>query len=139
MTVPPACARPVASAGCERPRPASSSDTRLVALFLEMLASERGAAANTLDAYRRDLDDFAGYLATSGARLETAGSDAVRAYLADLSQRSDQAEALLAGAGHKPLARKPADHRDPQLVARRGVECAQAAAGAEAGRGAAAD
>ena len=68
-------------------RPASSSDTRLVALFLDMLASERGAAANTLDAYRRDLDDFAGYLATSGARLETAGSDTVRAYLADLSQR----------------------------------------------------
>jgi integrase/recombinase XerD len=68
-------------------RTASSSDARLVALFLDMLASERGAAANTLDAYRRDLDDFAGHLATSGARLETAGSDTVRAYLADLSQR----------------------------------------------------
>ena len=28
-------------------------------LFLDMLAAERGAAANTLAAYRRDLDDFA--------------------------------------------------------------------------------
>jgi len=31
--------------------------------FLEMLAAERGAARNTLDAYTRDLDDFHAYLA----------------------------------------------------------------------------
>ena len=29
--------------------------------FLEMMSAERGAAANTLAAYRRDLDDYAGY------------------------------------------------------------------------------
>ncbi|RAU23097.1 tyrosine recombinase [Paramagnetospirillum kuznetsovii] len=32
--------------------------TRHTESFLEMLAAERGAAANTLDAYRRDLDDL---------------------------------------------------------------------------------
>ena len=31
--------------------------------FLEMMSAERGAAANTLAAYRRDLDDYAGFLA----------------------------------------------------------------------------
>ncbi len=35
----------------------------LVQAFLEMLAAERGAAANTLDAYRRDLSDYVGELA----------------------------------------------------------------------------
>ena len=35
-------------------------------LFLDMLAAERGAAAKTLAAYRRDLDDYLGYLANGG-------------------------------------------------------------------------
>ena len=48
-------------------------------LFLDMLASERGAAANTLAAYRRDLDDFAGHLAgAGGASPEAARSDDLR-------------------------------------------------------------
>ena len=34
-------------------------------LFLAMLAAERGAAKNTLDAYRRDLDDYLAYLQRS--------------------------------------------------------------------------
>ena len=38
-----------------RPRP---TDETLIELFLDMLAAERGASANTLDAYRRDLDRF---------------------------------------------------------------------------------
>ena len=33
-----------------------------VEAFLEMLAAERGAAQNTLQAYRRDLEDFLGFL-----------------------------------------------------------------------------
>ena len=36
------------------------SDERLIDLYLDMLAAERGAAANTLEAYRRDLADFSG-------------------------------------------------------------------------------
>ena len=42
---------------------------REIDLFLDMMAAERGAAANTLDAYRRDLQDVAGRLAASGCAL----------------------------------------------------------------------
>jgi integrase/recombinase XerD len=35
--------------------------------FLEMMAAERGASAHTLDAYRRDLADFAAFLAARGS------------------------------------------------------------------------
>ncbi|HLN25770.1 MAG TPA: site-specific tyrosine recombinase XerD [Patescibacteria group bacterium] len=55
--------------------------------FLEMLAAERGAAANTLDAYRRDLDDFAGFLAGLGVSVHQAGVPALRGYLGDLKRR----------------------------------------------------
>ena len=34
--------------------------------FLEMLSAERGAAANTLAAYQRDLDDFLGVAKARG-------------------------------------------------------------------------
>jgi integrase/recombinase XerD len=53
--------------------------------FLEMMAAERGAARNTLAAYRADLEDLAGFLAARGERLSAAGTDGLRAYLASLS------------------------------------------------------
>lgn len=59
--------------------------SRPVELFLEMLMVERGASANTLDAYRRDLRDFAGFLRTRGRTPETADTDDIRAYLNALS------------------------------------------------------
>ena len=40
----------------------------LIELFLDMLAAERGASANTLDAYRRDLADFSADLAAGEQR-----------------------------------------------------------------------
>jgi integrase/recombinase XerD len=46
-----------------------------------MLAAERGAARNTLDAYRRDLVDFAGFLPTRGRTLTAAEPADVGAYL----------------------------------------------------------
>jgi integrase/recombinase XerD len=51
--------------------------------FLEMQAAERGAAANTLAAYRADLDDFVAYL---GGRcsLQTAGVAELSSYMASL-------------------------------------------------------
>lgn len=49
-----------------------------------MLSAERGAAANTLDAYRRDLVDLAGFLLTRKTGLIDAGADSLRAYLARL-------------------------------------------------------
>nr|WP_231711585.1 site-specific tyrosine recombinase XerD [Xanthobacter dioxanivorans] len=52
-----------------------------------MQAVERGAGRNTLDAYRRDLTDFAGFLADRGGRLIDADTAAIRAFLAELSKR----------------------------------------------------
>src|SRR5256885_4703847 len=63
------------------------SDGRLIDLYLDMLAAERGAAANTLEAYRRDLEDFAGDLGQHGRTIAMADSDATREYLGRLSGR----------------------------------------------------
>ena len=41
-------------------------DAKLINLFLDMLAAEQGAGANTLDAYRRDITDFSEFLAPTG-------------------------------------------------------------------------
>lgn len=60
---------------------------RMVENFLEMLLVERGAAANTLAAYRRDLDDYAGFLSRRHSAIATAASDDIRAYLAALARR----------------------------------------------------
>ena len=53
--------------------------------FLEMLSAERGAARNTLDAYSRDLKDFAGFLATRDKDAASAQTMDIRAYLESLS------------------------------------------------------
>jgi integrase/recombinase XerD len=60
---------------------------RHVEAFLEMMAAERGAAANTLAAYRRDLADWAVFLHPRGLAAHTADGDSLRAYLADLRFR----------------------------------------------------
>ncbi|HKG01316.1 MAG TPA: site-specific tyrosine recombinase XerD [Xanthobacteraceae bacterium] len=75
-------------------RAAAASDARLLDLFLDMLAAERGAAANTLAAYRRDLDDFAAYLDQSGTHIATATGDELRAYLASLAGRAFKASSV---------------------------------------------
>jgi len=59
----------------------------LIELFLDMIATERGASRNTLDAYRRDLEDYAGFLAARGRDTGVATTDEIRAYLAELSRR----------------------------------------------------
>ena len=56
-------------------------------VFLEMMAVERGAARHTLDAYRRDLADYLGFLQGRGLGAESADGAAVRAYLSELSRR----------------------------------------------------
>ena len=58
-----------------------------IELFLDMIATERGASRNTLDAYRRDLDDYADFLAGKGSGIGRAGTDDVRAYLGALARR----------------------------------------------------
>ncbi|MCJ2123320.1 site-specific tyrosine recombinase XerD [Methylobacterium sp. J-077] len=52
-----------------------------------MLAAERGAGANTLAAYRRDLDDYLAYLGRAGIPLEEADTHGLRAFVADLETR----------------------------------------------------
>jgi integrase/recombinase XerD len=47
-----------------------------------MLAAERGASANTLAAYRRDLDGFAAFLAARGLAVEAAETADLRGFLA---------------------------------------------------------
>jgi integrase/recombinase XerD len=62
----------------------AASDTRLTGSFLEMIAAERGAARNTLDAYRRDLEDYAGHLAAKGSSFTEVDATLLRTYLAAL-------------------------------------------------------
>jgi len=56
--------------------------------FLEMLAAERGAAVNTLAAYRRDLEDLASFLRQGqpARTLETTSERDLQSYLSGLSQ-----------------------------------------------------
>jgi len=45
----------------------AAGSAHLIEAFLDMMSAERGAGANTLAAYRRDLLDFAGHLSSKGA------------------------------------------------------------------------
>jgi integrase/recombinase XerD len=60
---------------------------RLSESFLEMMAAERGAATNTLDAYRRDLEDLAAFLAARGLTVDQAATTDLRDYLGRLNNR----------------------------------------------------
>ncbi|MEO6841461.1 MAG: site-specific tyrosine recombinase XerD [Bradyrhizobium sp.] len=66
---------------------ASTSDARLIGLFIDMLAAEQGAGANTLDAYRRDLEDFSEFLGPTSHGFASAETQILRDYLADLDGR----------------------------------------------------
>src|SRR5690242_14928604 len=62
-----------------------NGDAGLIALFLDMLSAERGAGANTLDAYRRDLTDLSAHLAKRGRSVCSASTEDLRQYLSILS------------------------------------------------------
>ncbi|MDR3474799.1 MAG: site-specific tyrosine recombinase XerD [Devosia sp.] len=59
----------------------SRGDEHLVEAFLEMMSAERGAAANTIAAYGRDLADYVGFLAGAGSSPLRADREQVVAYL----------------------------------------------------------
>jgi integrase/recombinase XerD len=71
-------------------RAVKTPDERFVALFLDMLAAERGAEKNTLAAYGRDLADFMAYVAGAKRTVATASTDDLRAYLGALAKRGLQ-------------------------------------------------
>ncbi len=77
-------ARGVARGTARTPR---NSNERLTALYLDMLAAERGAGNNTLAAYGRDLADFSEYLTGAGSSVASARTEDLRAYLSDLARR----------------------------------------------------
>ena len=58
-----------------------SAAQRHIEAFLEMLGVERGAAANTIEAYRRDLDDFDQFLERSATPLASAEPADIASYL----------------------------------------------------------
>jgi integrase/recombinase XerD len=60
------------------------SSGHLVGAFLEMMSAERGAARNTIEAYRRDLGDYCAYLGRKGGTVTDAGREQVTQYLAEL-------------------------------------------------------
>src|ERR1700744_177533 len=66
---------------------AKPADTKLIDLFLDMLAAEQGAGNNTLDAYRRDLTDLSGFLSAKSQRFASVETQILRDYLADLDDR----------------------------------------------------
>jgi integrase/recombinase XerD len=72
----------------------SVSDAQLAELFLDMLAAEQGAGKNTIDAYRRDLDDLSAFLTRKRATFARATTDDLRGYLADLDERGFKASSV---------------------------------------------
>jgi integrase/recombinase XerD len=75
-------------------RPAQNPDASLIALFLDMLAAERGAGENTLAAYGRDLADFSAHLGARGRTIANAVTDDVRSYLGALGKRGFAATSM---------------------------------------------
>ena len=61
-------------------------DSRLEDAFLEMMAAERGAALNTLESYRRDLDYFAEWLARKRRNPSDAGTDDIRGFIKQMNK-----------------------------------------------------
>ncbi len=63
-----------------------SSRSRSLGAFLEMMAAERGAATNTIDAYRRDLNDFAAFMVRRRTIADAATTNDVAAYVRTMSE-----------------------------------------------------
>ncbi len=102
----------------------------LIADYLSSLQVERGAARNTLMAYRRDLAGFEAFLAEEGRRVESVGVADMSRYLAGLRARGlgsrSIARHLSAVRGlyrylldERRVTRDPTEHLDSPRPARR--------------------
>ena len=69
-------------------------DETLIELFLDMLAAERGASKNTLDAYRNDLADLTAHLRAAGKDISAADTDDLRGFLSSIAERGFKASSL---------------------------------------------
>ncbi|USG62116.1 site-specific tyrosine recombinase XerD [Sneathiella marina] len=56
----------------------------LIEGFLEMLMTERGAAANTIDSYRRDMEEFNRFVTKKGSDLTSCSPSDIQDYLKSL-------------------------------------------------------
>ena len=65
---------------------AKSKPPQAIVDFLEMLAAERGASKNTIDAYGRDLGDYFAALAGRGLDPWSVATQDIRDHLADLAE-----------------------------------------------------
>jgi integrase/recombinase XerD len=108
---------------------AGRRDVSLVDLFLDMLVSERGAAKNTLEAYRRDLVSYVGWLAAKGASALSAETETIRVYLAALA-----AQGLAASSAARQLSAIRQFHRFLFSEGRRGDDPAAILEGPRRGR-----
>ena len=84
----------------------SGDSDHLADAFLEMMSAERGAAKNTIEAYRRDLADYYGFLAGRGTSPVRADREAVVSYLGRL-----EAEGLSASSSARRLSALRQFHR----------------------------
>ena len=75
-------------------KPQARAANSLAAEFLDALASERGASANTLEAYQRDLSGYETHLRERRTDARRAGAGDVRAYLAALGAEGQKASSL---------------------------------------------
>jgi integrase/recombinase XerD len=66
----------------------------LIEAFLEAIAAERAASRNTIEAYRRDLEDYSAFLAARGVDALKASSDDARAFLAHRGEAGLKASSL---------------------------------------------
>ena len=72
-----------------RPKMPKTPLPATVDAFLDMLIAERGAALNTRHAYERDLADVCSFLKNQDKDINTATTDSLKDYLAELGQREN--------------------------------------------------
>ena len=105
------------------------SPARLIQGFLEAIASERGASRNTVEAYRRDLDDYTAFLVERGVAPLAASSADVRAFIA-----ARGADGLAASSLARRLSSVRQFHKHLYVEGRRGDDPTVAIEGPRRGR-----
>jgi integrase/recombinase XerD len=106
------------------------SGAHLVEAFLEMMSAERGAAKNTIAAYRRDLTDYCGFLGRRNTGPTAAGREQVTQYLAFLD-----AEGIAASSSARKLSAIRQFHKFLAADAVRGDDPTRIIASPKARRG----